>query len=258
MAATVNKEKIKALVIDDEPAARDYIRELLKDDENIEIIGEASDGYEAVVTILEKEPDLVFLDVQLPEMDGFGVLNHIKNEKIPYVVFVTAHDNYALKAFEVNALDYLLKPFDRTRFLSAIKKAKDIILSHKSNRVGDRLDALINDQQTENKYLSRLLIKAKGRIYFVRTEEVAYIQAAGNYVLIHSSETEHLLRESLHIMEKRLDPEKFVRIHRSTIVNVDHIQEIRPSASGDYSISMQGGPKLSLTRKYKDRLLAHF
>jgi two-component system LytT family response regulator len=258
MAAAETTENIRALVIDDEPAARDYIQELLKDDKSIQVVDEASDGYEAVVKILEKKPDLIFLDVQLPEMDGFEVLGHIKDERLPYVVFVTAHDKYALKAFEVNALDYLLKPFDRPRFLNALKKAKDIILSQKDHHSGNKLEAFIHKQAKDSKYLNRLLIKAKARIYFVRTEDVSYIQAAGNYIVVHTSDSEHLLREALHSMENRLDKEKFVRIHRSTIVNVDHISEIRPSASGDYSIFMLDGHELSLTRKYKDRLLAHF
>lgn len=253
----MTKKKIRAVVIDDEPAARDYICDLLKDDDTIKVAGEASNGEEAVKIILTEEPDLIFLDIQMPEMNGFEVLKHIDIKKIPYIIFVTAYDQYAVKAFEVNALDYLLKPFERSRFTAALIKAKKTILSPRNDWLEDKLNVLYKNLERENKYYNRILIKARGRLYFLMTKDISFIEAAGNYVILHAGETEHLLRQPLYVMEERLPPDRFIRIHRSTIINVEMIHEIKPLPQGDHSIILSDGRQLTLSRKYRDRLLKH-
>lgn len=252
------EKKIRAIIIDDESAARDYIQYLLLEDDIIEVIGEAVNGFKAVEEIVSKKPDLVFLDIQMPAMDGFEVIKHIEKIIVPQIIFVTAHDKYALKAFEVHALDYLLKPFDRDRFFAAVSRAKKVILSQRKRQIEDRMNNLLKSLKTDKRYFTRLLIKSKARFFFIQTNDIAYIQAAGNYIIIYVEKTEHLLRQTLSSMEEKLDPEKFVRIHRSAIVNIDRIKEIKTSMTGDYTIHMLDGKELVLSRKYKDRLLSFF
>lgn len=246
---------IRALIVDDEPIAREYIRDLLKEDESIKITGEASDGPEAVKMALVHKPDLIFLDIQIPGMDGFEVLEHLHQVFQPHIIFVTAYDKYALKAFEVHAVDYLLKPFERIRFKKALERAKDMILSGKDRDFEKRMNALVKDLQQGKKHLKRLLVKSRGRIYFVRVDDIQHIEAAGNYMSLWVAGTEHLIRETLNAIEKQLDPEKFVRIHRSTIANIEFIQEIQSQSSGDYILLMRDGRKLTLSRTYKSNIL---
>lgn len=246
---------IRALIVDDEPAARDYIRDLLKKDKTIEITGEASDGLEAVKTAIVQKPDLIFLDIQMPGMDGFEVVEHLFQVFQPHIIFVTAYDRYALKAFEVNAIDYLLKPFESTRFRKSLERAKAIILSSKNRDFDERMNAFVQNIKQGKKHLKRLLVKSRGRIYFVRADDIQHIEAAGNYVSLRVTGTEHLIRGTLNAIEKQLDPEKFVRIHRSTIVNIEFIRELQPQSSGDYILLMADGRKLTLSRTYKNNLL---
>ena len=252
------KDKIiRALVVDDEPVARDYIRDLLMEDKSIEIAGEASDGFEAVEAAILHKPDLIFLDIQMPGMDGFEVLEHLLPDLRPHIIFVTAHDKYALKAFEVSAIDYLLKPFERTRFQKALEKAKEIILSGKDKDLEKRMSMLVKDFTQGKKHLKRLLVRSRGRIYFLRVDDIQHIEAAGNYVSLRVSGSEHLIRETLNAMEKQLDPEKFYRVHRSCIVNIEFIQEIQPQSGGEYTLLMADGQRLTMSRTYKDILLSH-
>jgi two-component system LytT family response regulator len=246
---------IRVLIVDDEPIARDYIRDLLKEDKTIEIAGEASDGIEAVETAILQKPDLIFLDIQMPGMDGFEVLEHLFSYFQPHIIFVTAYDKYALKAFEVSAIDYLLKPFERRRFRKALERAKEIILSGKEWDFEKRMNAFVKDLKHEKKHLKRLLVKSRGRIYFLRADDIQHIEAAGNYVSLCAAGAEHLIRNTLNSIEKQLDPEKFVRIHRSTIVNIEFIRELQPQSSGEYILLMADGQRLTLSRTYKNNLL---
>jgi two-component system LytT family response regulator len=246
---------IRVLIADDEPLARDFIRDLLKKDKTIEITGEASDGPEAVKQAIDQRPDLIFLDIQMPGMDGIEVVEYLFQVFKPHIIFVTAYDRYALKAFEVNAVDYLLKPFESTRFQKSLERAKEIIRSSRNRDFEKRMNALVQDMKQGKKHLKRLLVKSRGRIYFVRADDIQHIEAAGNYVSLCVSGTEHLIRKKLNVMEKQLDPEKFVRIHRSTIVNIEFIRELQPQSSGEYILLMSDGQKLTLSRTYKNNLL---
>lgn len=247
-------ERIRALIVDDEPLARERIRTLLTGEPEIEVVGECGDGHKAVAAIRRHAPDLLFLDVQMPELDGFGVLQELGAQHLPVVVFVTAYDKYALRAFEVHALDYLLKPFDRERFHKALTRARAQIQQQKSGQVSERILALLADLKGAPKHLERLVIKSGGRVFFLRTEEIGWIEAAGNYVRLHAGGEEHLLRETMSKLEEQLDPGKFLRIHRSTIVNLERIQELQPAFHGDYVVLLRDGTRLTLSRSYRDKL----
>ncbi len=246
--------KLKALVVDDEPMARERIVALLKQETDIEVIGECPDGQQAVAAIQQQNPDLVFLDVQMPAVDGFGVIQQIGPEKMPTVVFVTAYDEYALKAFEVHALDYLLKPFGRDRFQETLRHARQHIERRRAGDMGRRLLALVHDVKPEPQRLDRLVVKSGGRVFFLRTEEIDWVEAAGNYVRLHLGEESHLFRETMNGMEGRLDARKFVRIHRSRIVNTERIKELQPWFSGEYAVILRNGTRLPLSRGYREKL----
>ena len=223
-------EKIKTLIVDDEPLARRNLRVLLEKDPQIEILDECRNGREAVKAINTLSPDLIFLDIQMPEMDGFDVLERAGPEHIQAIIFVTAFDQYALKAFDVHALDYLLKPFDDERFANALQRAKSQIEARQVHRLTQRLFDLLEDREIKRKdtlqqknYLTRLMIKVSGRVTLLKVDELDFIEADGNYAKLHVGPKAHLLREKMHDLEERLDPAKFVRIHRSVIVNLDRI-----------------------------------
>jgi two-component system LytT family response regulator len=234
--------------------ARERLRTLLRDEPDIELIGECADGKEAVSAIQGKNPELLFLDVQMPEMDGFAVLEAVGPERVPAVVFVTAYDRYALRAFDVHALDYLLKPFDRERFQKALERARAQV--GERGKLGDRLLALLKDIKDEPKRPERFVIKSAGRVFFLRADEIDWVEAAGNYVQLHVGSATHLMRETMGGLETRLDPEKFVRIHRSAIVQVDRIKEMQPAFHGDYIVILQDGTRLNLSRSYREKLQA--
>ncbi len=246
--------KIRTLIVDDEPLGRERIRTLLGSDQEIEIIGECGDGRQAIIAIEKFCPDLVFLDVQMPELDGFSVLDQVAPVQMPFVIFVTAYDRYAVQAFEVHALDYLLKSFDRDRFLAALQRAKDEIRRSREGHWNDRLAGLLEDLQARQKRLTRIIIKSAGRIGFLRIEEIDWVEAADNYVRIHAGRESHLIRETLQSLERRLDSTKFLRIHRSTIVNIDRIQELRPLFHGDFAVKLVDGTELTLSRKFRENL----
>jgi len=203
---------------------------------------------------------LLFLDVQMPVLDGFGVLEALGTEQLPAVIFVTAYDTYAIRAFEVNALDYLLKPFDRDRFRKALQRARSMISKEASPYTGEQLGALLDDAQPERgtatgrPAIERLVIKSSGRVFFLRTEEIDWIEAAGNYLRLHVGNDMHLLRDTMNNLEARLRPDKFLRIHRSTMVNLERVKELQPWFHGDYKVILLDGTELTLSRSYRPKL----
>ncbi len=254
--------KIKTLIVDDEPLARRNLRVLLEKDPQIEIVDECRNGHEAVQAINTHSPDLIFLDIQMPEMDGFDVLARVGPEQIQAIIFVTAFDQYALKAFEVHALDYLLKPFDDERFAQALERAKSQISASEIDKLSQRLLALLEDRKSERKgsdeqtYLTRLMIKTSNRMMLLKVDEIDFIEADGNYAKLHAGRKMHLLREKMNDLEGRLDPARFVRIHRSIIVNLDRIKEMQPHFNGDYIVVLDDGRQLRLSRSRRETLEA--
>jgi two-component system LytT family response regulator len=246
--------KIRTLIVDDEPLARERLRKLLAAEPDLEVVGECADGHEAVDAIEREAPDLVFLDVQMPELDGFGVLAAVQGPKLPVVIFVTAYSQHALRAFEVHALDYLLKPFDRERFQTALNRARAHLERAQTGELSRRLAALLAEWKPEAKATDRLAIKVAGRVIFVRTAEIDWVEAADNYVNLHVGAEAHMLRETMASLESRLDPKRFLRISRSTIVNVDRVKELQPMFHGDYTVILRNGARLTLTRGYRDKL----
>jgi two-component system LytT family response regulator len=245
---------MRILIVDDEPLACERIRTLLAAERDLEVVGECHDGRSAVAAIASLGPDLVFLDVQMPEMDGFAVLQSIDPGRMPAVIFVTAFDQYAIRAFEVCALDYLLKPFDRERFAKALARGRGEHLRRGAGDLDQRLKNALEEWNSRRKYLDRLVIRSGGRVFFLRIEELDWIEAAGNYVRLHAGREEHLYRETMARLEAALDPEKFARIHRSTIVNVDRVKEMHPLFRGDYTVILRDGRELTLSKAYRDRL----
>jgi two-component system LytT family response regulator len=251
--------KIKTIIVDDEPLARRNLRLLLERDPHIEIVDECRNGREAVKAINTLSPDLIFLDIQMPEMDGFDVLTHVGPAHIQAIIFVTAFDQYALKAFDVHALDYLLKPFDDERFARALERAKSQIAAREINQLSERLLALLEEREgskREERYLTRLMIKASSRMMLLKVDEIDFIEADGNYAKLHTGRKTHLLREKMNDLEGRLDPAKFVRIHRSIIVNLERIKEMHPHFNGDYVVVLEDGRQLRLSRTRREQLEA--
>jgi two-component system, LytTR family, response regulator len=255
--------RIRTLIVDDEPLARRNLRLLLEKDPQIEIVEECRNGREAVKAINSLSPDLIFLDIQMPEMDGFDVLQRVGPEHIHAIIFVTAFDQYALKAFEVHALDYLLKPFDDSRFAHALQRAKLQIEAREINKVSKRLLALLEERESQREtsinqknYLTRLMIKLANRVILLKVDDIDWIEADGNYAKLHVGRKEHLLREKMHDLEAQLDPQRFVRIHRSIIVNLDRIKEMHPHFNGDYIVVLEDGRQLRLSRSRRENLEA--
>ena len=247
-------EKIRVCVIDDEPIACRKVQRLLKDDPEIEVISICSNGEEARNAIQTLLPDLIFLDIQMPEMDGFEVLRSIKTEKLPYVIFITAYDSYAIQAFRVHALDYLLKPFDKKEFLEALKRAKIQVNRDKHKSGNSDLKKLLRELGARPAYSERLVIKSYGKIFFLKVDEIDWIEAQGKYELIHAGKQTHMIREGMSKLETELDPKKFVRIHKSTIVNVDRIQHLQPLFHSDFRAILHNGTALTISRRYREKL----
>jgi two-component system, LytTR family, response regulator len=244
---------IRTLIVDDEPPSRRRVRDLVAEDPEFVVVGECGDGAEAVAFLKEKPCDLVFLDVQMPGLDGLGAARQMAGEGAPAVIFVTAYDCYALPAFEVHAVDYLLKPFDRNRFHRALAWAKAGIRRDRGEAAAG-LPATLAEPSGGRKPLERVTIKTGGRIYLLRTNDIDWVEAAGNYLRLHSAGKTHSLRETMNNMEARLDPDRFWRIHRSTIVNVDRIRELQPLFHGDYVVLLKDGTELALSRTYRRNL----
>ena len=257
------RQRIKTLIVDDEPLARKNLRLLLKDDNEIDIIGECSSGQEALKAINSNSPDLIYLDIQMPGMNGFELLQQLDPIAVPVIVFVTAYDQYALAAFEVHAIDYLLKPFDDERFARSLEQAKLQVEQREVNKLSRKLFALINDNVisptrtvpvSQNGYLTRFMVRSANRIILVKVDDVDYIAADDYYVKISSGTRSHLLRESLNDLESQLDPAMFVRVHRSTIVNVDRIKELQPHFNGDYIVVLNDGKEFKLSRSRREKV----
>jgi two-component system LytT family response regulator len=244
---------IQAIIVDDEELARSRLKHLLKAEADIEVAAECKDGRKAVEAILASKPDLLFLDVQMPEMDGFEVLKAISDEQRPTVIFVTAYDQYALRAFDTHALDYLLKPFNRARFRKALQRARLHIARENRDQVDHRLAALLKEVRAESKYLERLVIRSAGRVTFLRADDVERFEGCANYVRLHAGKETHLMREKLSALEEKLDPKKFIRIHRSSIVKIDQVKELRSTGDGDHVVILHDGSRLSLSRGYRER-----
>jgi len=218
------------LVVDDEPLAREGLRMLLSQDPEVSAISEARDGREAVAAIKSSRPDLVFLDVQMPEMDGFAVVREIGAERMPPLVFVTAHDRFAIQAFEINAIDYLLKPVTEERFAQALAKAKTRLYSNPADEASRQIICLLESLASPRRYLKRLAVRTGGKTAFVDIEDVDWMEAAENYVQLHAGRANHLLHVAMNTIAKSLDPDVFLRIHRSIIVNITRIKELQSSS----------------------------
>lgn len=247
--------KIRTLIVDDEPLARERLAAFLSGEPEIELIGECADGHEAVAAVRKHSPDLVFLDVQMPGLDGFGVIAELAGEKLPAIIFVTAYDQFALRAFEVHAVDYLLKPFDRERFNKALQRAVEQIRRSQPADLSERLAKMISElQPASQRPFDRLAIKSDGRVLLFKPEEIDWIEAADNYVNLHVGNESHLHRETMSALEARLPSKQFLRISRSTIVNVERIKELQPMFHGDYVVILKDGTRLSLSRGYREKL----
>jgi two-component system LytT family response regulator len=246
--------KIRTLIVDDQLIARELLRRMLKDQPDIEIVGMPASGQEAVEAINQLAPDLVFLDVQMPELDGFAVLTQITAPRLPVIIFVTANDDFALRAFEVHALDYLVKPCAADRFATALARARFQIQRNQTGDMHRRLTALLKDLRGQPVKVERLAVKSNGRIVFLRLGEIDWLEAADNYVKLHAAAETHMLRETMTALEEKLPADRFVRISRSTIVNCEHIKEMHPLFHGEYIVVLRGGARLTLTRGYREKL----
>ena len=249
---------LRTVIADDEPVARRRMRRLLRQAPDVEVVAECGDGASAVETICNESPDLVFLDVQMPELDGFEVLQAVGAERMPAVIFVTAFDQYALRAFEVHALDYLLKPVDGERLLRALVHARAALADRQRPGVDPRVLALLAGLASERRHLQRLPVRTDDRLLVIDLNDVDWIGAADNYVTLHASGREYVVRDTMARLERELDPSRFVRIHRSTIVQIDRVKELLPDFHGDFTVILKDGARLTLTRRHRagfERLL---
>lgn len=247
---------IRTLVVDDEALAREGLVELVGDESDLELVGECVHGAEALEFLREEEVDLVLLDVQMPELDGFELLARLDAEghPVPVVIFVTAYDHYALEAFRVHAIDYLLKPVQRDRFRAALQRARGQLRYRGEDGDRRRFRELIDHVERRRSGIDRLLVKTDGRAFFVEYDSIDWVEAQGNYVLLHTSAGDHLVRDTMTNMAEELEPKGFARIHRSSIVNLDRVREIQPWFKGDHLVILEDGTELSLTRKYRRTL----
>jgi two-component system LytT family response regulator len=245
---------IRVVIADDEPLARERLRVLLNADSSIEVVAECDDGPSAVAALRKYAPDVVFLDVQMPGATGFQVIDEIGIERMPLIIFVTAYDKYALRAFDVHAVDYLLKPFDRERFEQAMTRMRQQLARKADGDLERRLLALVQDLRPTAHRLERFVVKSAGRVFFVRADEIEWIEAAGNYVKLHVGADTHLFRETMNAIEAKLDPDTFYRIHRSHIVNIERVRELQPWFNGEYVVFLKSGTRLTLSRGYREKL----
>jgi len=243
---------LRALVVDDEAVARRRIRRLLGAESDIGVIGECADGASAVEAIASARPHIVFLDVQMPELDGFDVVQALEPDQLPAIVFVTAFDRYAIRAFDVHAIDYLLKPFTRERFRVAVDRARERV--DRRHAGSDGLANLISDLRARRRDAARMAVRTGTRTVFVDCCDLDWLEAADNYVKLHVGGREYLMRETLTAVEQRLDPGEFARIHRSTIVRLDRIVEVGPATHGDLELALRGGTRLTVSRTFRDRV----
>lgn len=245
--------QIRTVIADDQPMARERLTALLSEEPDVQVVAACASGAEAVSAIERHRPDLVFLDMQMPELDGFGVIAAIGPERMPSVVFVTAYDEFALRAFDVHALDYLLKPFGRQRFQKALDRARDHLSRERAGDLARRLLALVEEVRSAHPRRERLMVRSGARIVFVEVRQVDWVEAEGNYVRLHVGDESHLIRDTMHAVEARLGSH-FVRIHRSRIANVDRVQELRIASNGEYEIVLRTGRTLRVSRLYRDKI----
>jgi two-component system LytT family response regulator len=245
---------IRVLIADDEPICREGVRVRLENDNRFNIVAECGTGIETVTAIQERLPDLVFLDIQMPGLDGFEVVETIGIKRMPVVVFVTAYDQHALRAFEVNAVDYLLKPFDHERFEQALTRAEAQVKHRDFEAVRGKLEALLEDLGHMRQYAKRLVVKNAGRVLLLDVNEIDWIEAADNYVRLCAGRQSHLVRETLRALEARLDPGQFLRVRHSAIVNVQRIKELRPLLHGEFRVVLHDGTELTSSRRYRKKL----
>jgi two-component system, LytTR family, response regulator len=246
---------IRTLIVDVEPFSRERLCGLLADQPDVEVVGKCDDGCRAVVAIEELNPDLVFLDVEIPRLDGFDILEDVTLDRTPAVVFVTANDRYAARAFEVQAVDYILKPFGRERLLTALGRAREKITSKNAVDGAESRAALRQDSPSpEHRYPKRIIVKQHNRLIFLPTVDIDWVESSGNYVRFHIGAESHLLRQRMRVVESRLDPDRFIRIHRGTIVNLERIREMRPKSWGDYEVVLQDNQSLTMSARYREKL----
>jgi two-component system, LytTR family, response regulator len=246
--------ELRVLLVDDEPLVRQGIRDFLEVERDVVIVGECGNGVEALEAIAREQVDLVFLDVQMPELDGLGVAAALAEQNGPAVVFVTAYSEHAVRAFEVNAVDYVLKPFDRERFSAALSRARARRADGEWEQLSRRLGAVLAELQQTQGHPQRLLVRSEGRIRLVPVGDIDWIEAADNYARLHVGAERHLIRETMGSLEARLDPAQFARIHRSAIVNLERVRELQPTFNGEYAVLLRSGAKLTLSRGYRDAL----
>jgi two-component system LytT family response regulator len=246
--------RLRTVVVDDESWARQRLVSLLRSAPDVDVVAECENGRDAIERIIELEPDLVLLDVQMPEIDGFDVVAALGPERMPSVVFATAFEEYAVRAFEAEAIDYLLKPFDEERLLRALARVRAQDGRGRGAEVERRLRRLVEGLPDGRRYLRRLVVRTGERILFLRVAEVDWLEAQDNYVAVHAGAAIHLLRVTLNGLESRLDPADFVRVHRSTIVNLDRVRELSPWARGDLALVLKDGTRLTVGRAYRARL----
>jgi two-component system LytT family response regulator len=245
---------IRVLLSDDETLARERLRSLLEEEPDLEIVAECGDGKSTIATVERERPDLVFLDIQMPEVDGFGVVQALR-DAMPLTIFVTAYDRYAMKAFEVHALDYLLKPVGKERLKAAVDRARGQLRRPPDGSFQRRVLELLADMDARQQTPERIVIKSDGEIVCLKPNEIDWAESAGNYVCLHVGGATHILRETITALESRLGPRQFMRVHRSTLVNVDRIKTLKPSLYGDYSILLRDGTKLTLSRGFRENVL---
>jgi two-component system LytT family response regulator len=237
-------EAFRVLIVDDEPLARRLVKVLLEGDPEVVVAGECS-GVDAADVVASARPDIMFLDVQMPEVDGFAVLDQLAAGQTPVVVFVTAYSEHALRAFDVHAIDYVLKPLDDTRFAQALVRAKDQARARRRGEIDERLSALMRDRP---RFPRGFLVRTRDKTLVIKAEEIDWVEAADYYVSLHVGGASHLLRETMSELERRLDPERFFRVHRSAIVNVDRVREIHPLFRGDCELALSDGTRVRLSR----------
>lgn len=246
---------IRTIVVDDEPAARTRVVRMLKTDPDIEVVAECRNGTEALETIRKENIELMFLDIQMPQTNGLELMAKLPHEKMPFVVFVTAHDRYALKAFDLNAVDYLLKPYDDERFFTSLGRAKDLIeMRHSKQLTGRLMDLMQNHLNVRKEYNDQFVIKEKGREYKVPVKDVLYIRAEGNYLIIQTKTRHYLLRMTMNMVETELDPARFIRVHRSYILNMTYVRNARYSGNNEFMFTMSNGQHVLSGRNYKESI----
>lgn len=252
--------RIRTVIVDDEPPARRRIRSLLQREADVEIVAECRDGREAIATLTAEQADLVFLDVQMPDLDGFQVLEELGPDDVPRIVFVTAHDAFAVRAFDVSATDYLLKPVDDRQLRRAIDRVQRDLQAGGPHEPPDRVRSLLEHVDQEERSRAtlpkrRLLAKEKGEYFFIHVRDIEWIEAEGNYVRVHLDQDAHLIRASMNEMESALDPDQFLRIHRGAIINLDRVESIQPEGVSDYRVILRSGRVVKVGRTYRDSLL---